>query len=71
MAVTYLAGHNVTFETVKYEEAAPKAAIEDTKARRIFLDEEHQGRGFRPFQQAEKPTWGTLFSIFNRLRLVN
>lgn len=66
MTVTYITGHTVTFEAENREVAAPKVAIEDTNARRIFVDEEHQGREFLPIQQAGKVNWVALF--LNQLR---
>ncbi len=73
MAVNYLTGHNVTFEEANCEAAAPRAAtIENTKARRIFIDEEHQGdkehrkQEFLSILQAGNINWVSLF--LNQLR---
>jgi len=66
MSVTYISGHNVTFEEANCEAAAPKATVENTKTRRIFIDEEHQEWEFLPIKQAGKVNWVSLF--LNQLR---
>lgn len=68
MAVNYITGHNVAFEQTPCDEAAPKAAaIENAKTRRIFIDEEHEGREFLPIKQAGKVNWVSLF--LNQIRI--
>jgi hypothetical protein len=68
MAVTYISGHNVTFEEANCEVVAPKAAVENTNVGRIFVDEEHEQQGweFLPVKQAGKVNWVSLF--LNQLR---
>lgn len=57
MAVNSLTGRELTFEETKCEETRKVAQ----PTRRIFTDEEHQGREFLPIPEADKVNWVSLF----------
>jgi hypothetical protein len=72
MAVNYLTGPAVApqgiFEQTECnDQIAKNEMVEVAKSRRIFTDEERDGREFFPFKPAEKAPWVAL--ALNQLRI--
>ena len=72
MAVNYLTGpapapKGIFEQKECVDEVVTTSTVEVVQSRRIFTDEEHDGREFFPFKPAEKAPWVAL--ALNQLRI--